>query len=284
MLLPHTWDGTLLLVSTQLLFVPTTATADLPSALLSLDSTPQTDVFVPNELPDDIHPAFVRWQVIVKLVRDLVQFVQTRPRHGRKVVVLIVQADVVGEEVEHAVVRVRLRDRNLVGLVQCLLVWLLEDVMLCDEMACTRVQRSCQEATQNHVSKGFSTDGLYEGVVEDELCDDVEEVDLGQRELVDEHGTKGVEEDLESAEEGFASNRVEEDGFEGSGQIRVKAVDAERLVMGEMVGSKGCAVRYANGEVGEDSKQPVCQRAPESQVVRDLVDGKEEVLVCGGTN
>jgi len=44
---------------------------------------------------------------------------------------------------------------------------------------------------------------------------------------VDRHGPYGVEEDLEGAEEGFAKDRVEENGFEGSRQVRVEAVDAE---------------------------------------------------------
>jgi hypothetical protein len=41
---------------------------------------------------------------------------------------------------------------------------------------------------------------------------------------------------LEGAEEGFAKDRVEEDGFEGGREVRVEAVDAEGLVVGEVVG------------------------------------------------
>ena len=44
------------------------------------------------------------------------------------------------------------------------------------------------------------------------------------------------------------------------------------------------AVGNANRQVGEDGKDSVCQGGSEGQVVRNLVDGEEEVLVCGRTN
>jgi hypothetical protein len=53
---------------------------------------------------------------------------------------------------------------------------------------------------------------------------------------VDEHGADGVEEDLESAEEGFAEERVEDESFESCGEVCIEACDAEGLVVGEMVG------------------------------------------------
>jgi hypothetical protein len=58
----------------------------------------------------------------------------------------------------------------------------------------------------------------------------------GEGHAVDGHGPEGVEEDLEGAEEGLAEDRVEEDGFEGGGEVGVEAVDAEGLVVGEVVG------------------------------------------------
>ena len=61
----------------------------------------------------------------------------------------------------------------------------------------------------------------------------------GEGERVDEHGAEGVEEDLEGAEEGFAEDRVEEEGFEGGGEVGIEAVDAKGFVMGEMVGLLG---------------------------------------------
>lgn len=49
-----------------------------------------------------------------------------------------------------------------------------------------------------------------------------------------------------------------------------------------MVGPEGGAVGDANGQVGEDGEDAVSERRAEGQIVRDLVDGQEEVLVgCG---
>jgi hypothetical protein len=58
------------------------------------------------------------------------------------------------------------------------------------------------------------------------LSDDIEEVDVSERKLVDHHGAEGVEEDLECAEEGFPENGVEEESFEGGGEVGVEAVYA----------------------------------------------------------
>lgn len=44
---------------------------------------------------------------------------------------------------------------------------------------------------------------------------------------------------------------------------------------------KRSAVRHANGQIRKDGDESVGQRRAESQVVRDLVDGQEEVLVGG---
>lgn len=220
---------------TQIFLVPTAAATNPPSALFSLHARPQADVLIPDELPDDVDPALVHRQIIIKLMRDLVELRKARPRHGREVVVLVVESDIVCEEVEDAVVGVCLRDWDLVRWVRGVLGRLLKDVMLGDEVACTGMERASQEAAQDQVSDRFSADKLDECIVEEELGDDVEEVDLRQRELVYEHWAEGVEEDLEGAEEGFAADRVEEKGFEGGGEVGIEAVHAERLVVRKMV-------------------------------------------------
>jgi hypothetical protein len=68
------------------------------------------------------------------------------------------------------------------------------------------------------------------------LCDDIEGVDSGERDLVDHHGPQGVEQDLEGAEECFSCDRVEEDGFKVGGEVDVYAIYAEGFMVCEMVG------------------------------------------------
>ena len=77
---------------------------DFASTILSLHTTPESNFLVQNELPDDLHPAVVARQVAVEFIRDLVQLPKPGPRNSRKVVVLIVQADVVGQDVQNTVV------------------------------------------------------------------------------------------------------------------------------------------------------------------------------------
>lgn len=68
--------------------------------------------------------------------------------------------------------------------------------------------------------------------VKQDLSDDVEDVDGGERQLVDHHGAEGVEKDLKGSEEGFSKDGVEEKCFKGGGKVCVKAVDAKGFVVG----------------------------------------------------
>ena len=274
-----TRDATLFLVIAELFLAPAAASTDFAPTLVTLHPAPQADVFVHDKLPHNVDPALVYRQFIVKLVRNAVQLGKPCPRDCREVMVLVVQADVVCEVVENAVVRVRLWDGNLVGRVRGVLLWLLENVVLGDEVAGARVQRSGEEAAHNQVRQRLSSCKLYEGVVKGKLDDDVEEMDLGQRQVVDEHGSQGIEEDLACAEEGLAGDRVEEPCLEGGGQIGVEAVHAERLVVGQVVWAERGAVGDANGQVGKNSDDTVGQRRAKGQVVRDLMDSEEQVLV-----
>jgi len=76
---------------------------------------------------------------------------------------------------------------------------------------------------------------LDQNIVEQELDSNVEGVDLGQRDLVDHHRSQSVEQYLECAEKGLASDRVKEEGLKSGGEIGVEAIDAERLVVGKVV-------------------------------------------------
>ena len=55
------------------------------------------------------------------------------------------------------------------------------DVVLGDEVACKGVQAPCEETGEEQVEEGPRAEGLHEGVVEDELGDQVDEVPLRER-------------------------------------------------------------------------------------------------------
>lgn len=93
--------------------------------------------------------------------------------------------------------------------------------MFGDEVACARVERAGEERREDKVVERVPGAEGDESVVEQELGKDVDEVDTGEGDFIHEDGADGVEEDLEGAEEGFTKEGVEEDCFEGSGEVGV---------------------------------------------------------------
>lgn len=73
--------------------------------------------------------------------------------------------------------------------------------MLGYKVPCARMEASCQERGEDKVVEGVERCEFDKYIVECELRKDVEQVDAGKRNLVNHHGSKRVEEDLESAEE-----------------------------------------------------------------------------------
>lgn len=127
-------------------------------------------------------------------------------------------------------------------------------------------------------------------------------MDVREGWAVDEHGPDGVEEDLESAEECLAQQGVEEECFQGCWEIGIQTRDTEGFVVRQVIWlfgrplinpfqdmfrrtqwpqahPKRSTIRQPNRQIGKDGKQPVRQRRPECQVMRDLMDREEEVLV-----
>jgi len=103
--------------------------------------------------------------------------------------------------------------------------------VLGDEVACAWMETPCQKTTEDQVMQTSPTSEMHKCVVEGKLGSDVEDVDTGKWHFVDEDGTDGIEEDLEGAKECFAEQGVQEEGFEGGGEVSVQPVDAERFVV-----------------------------------------------------
>lgn len=210
--------------------------AHLASAILPLDAAGHTHVCIQDESPQHIDPAVVSRQRRIKLVRNRTQLRQPRPRHSGEVVVFIVVANIVSEYVQRAVVAICLGDGHAIVRVLGLRGDGLVDVVLGNEVACGGVQAAGEEGGEEEVEKrlpgigGFDEDG-----VEGELYGEVDEMHPGKGHLEYAHGPDGVEEDLEGAEEGFAKDRIKDNCFERGGEIGVKTIDAQGLVMRKVV-------------------------------------------------
>lgn len=239
------------------------STNDTPT-LGSLYPTPHSDIAIQDEGPDDPDPAAVAGQRFVELLRDLVQLWQAGPRDSREIMVFIVQANIVGKDVEGTIVRVRLRRRERVqGMFLLRLILpssflflnrfsparldVGEEVVFGDKVSCARVQGTRQERAQYEIVQWLrGTAELDDAVVEDKLGNEIQDMDRGERRAVDEHRADRIEEDLERAEEGFAEQGVEEPSFKSCRKIGVKSCNSQGLVMCQMVGLKKhkSAVKY----------------------------------------
>lgn len=259
------------------------STTNHASTFLALHTASHADVGVKDESPDGVDPTLMARQVVVELGSQVSNGMQASPGNGGEVMVLVVEADVVREPVERAVVGEGLGNGDAVIRVLLRGGDGFVDVVLSDKVASQGVKATSKEGRQEEVEVSVEGGEVDEGGVEGELDSNVQEVDLGQGNAVHGHGAEGVEEDLEGAEEGLSKNGVEEEGFKGGRKISIEAIDAEGLVVGKMVGSEGSAIGDANGKIGEDGDQTVGHRVPEGQVMGDFVDGEEEVLVSGGT-
>ena len=156
--------------------------------------------------------------------------------------------------------------------------------MLGDEVTRTGVQRSRQKRTQDQIAQRPTSHPTHQGIVERQLRHDVERMDPRQGQPIHEHGPQRIEQDLKGTEKRLARHAIEKDGLERGGQVGVQPVDAEALVVGQVVGPEGGRVRDADGEIGDDGEEPVEQCGAEGEVVADFVDGEEEVLVGGGAD
>lgn len=145
----------------------------------------------------------------VKFSRDAVYLWQAGPGNGREIVVLVVQADVVGQDVEGSVVGVcfggceRVQGAFLfLGGGDALLLEFFhrlgtarldlgEKVVLGNEMSCARVQRAGEERAEEKVQNRLerSSAHLSEDVVKGELGDEVQNVNRGEWRAVYKHGS-----------------------------------------------------------------------------------------------
>lgn len=184
--LPHIAISVGFFVRSHIFLFPNLS-ADLSSTLLSLDPTPKTHLFVQDKLPDDVAPALVVRQWLIVFLGNLVERWKPRPRNGREIVVFVVQAHVISQQVEWPVVRECLWDGSELRVCVCVDSLALEDVMFCNEMRGTRMERSCQERAHNQIPQGIGPSKFDQGVIEAQLCNDVEGMDSCERELVYEH-------------------------------------------------------------------------------------------------
>lgn len=115
------------------------STSYLATAILPLNSAQYADIAVPDKAPQYANPASMLREIAVELVGDGVELPQSRPWNSGQIVVLVVETDVVGQDVQRAVVGVRLGSRLLASYEQ-FSTSSVKYVVLGNEVAGTRVE------------------------------------------------------------------------------------------------------------------------------------------------
>ena len=67
-----------------------------PPPFLPLNPTSHTHLLIHHKTPNNTHPTPMSRQIFIKLIRDPIYLPQSTPRHGREIVMLVVQSHVVG--------------------------------------------------------------------------------------------------------------------------------------------------------------------------------------------
>lgn len=130
-------------------------TADGTPTFGSLDATPQTNILIEHEAVDNTTPAFMTRQWLVEFLCDLVEFRKASPWNRGEIVVFVVEAYVVSEEIERAIVGVCLwRWDARVSRVGCGNGGCAEEVVFGDEVAGAWVQGACEERGEEEVDDG----------------------------------------------------------------------------------------------------------------------------------
>lgn len=154
---------------------------------------------------------------------------------------LVMVANVEGEPVQGAVVGISFLSRG-------------EDVVLRNEVASNRVDRSSEDCTHSKVVKGRHSEALVYEVIEGKLDNPVCSKVPVRRELLDKHRTEGIETDLHHYPDSFAKFTTKKPSFSSDRHVCVNTVSALVGMVFQVVISKGHAVGSNDREVSEHTK------------------------------
>ncbi|KAI3487047.1 hypothetical protein L1887_49083 [Cichorium endivia] len=206
-------------------------------------------------------------QHIVKLGCHLAQLWQPRPRHTGKVVVLVVIAHIVRQHVERSIVR------------PGLLLDAAKHVVFGNEMRGARMQTAGKEAALQQIDQRGPSGIAHQCNIQHGDKGHVEGVPDRRSLRSNEPRSQRVKENLERGKERLTEHVAQHHTLELRGQVRIRAVLTEVLVVLEVVRLERHCIRHANRTVDKDRPESVGAQAAEGKVVRDLVDGQEHVLV-----
>mmetsp|Transcript_8718 Transcript_8718/g.21037 ORF Transcript_8718/g.21037 Transcript_8718/m.21037 type:complete len:242 (-) Transcript_8718:369-1094(-) len=204
---------------------------------------------------DDPRPRRVVVEAVVVLGRDLVELVQPRPRDPREVVVLVVVPDAVGDQVQRAVVGVRLLAR-------------VEGVVLSDEVPGHGVQPAPKEAARHEVKESLPAHQPKDGGIKRDAGDDVNHVPARERQRVEDHRPEGIECELQQHPYQFQGTVGDHVSLGFAWHIHVNSINPKPSVVVTVIFLKFHSERYAYREICEYHGEFVVHRFLKSEIVR----------------
>jgi hypothetical protein len=175
---------------------------------LPFHTSPQPPSLYPkDEIPNCKTPTRMTRQPLIKLSCQVPHLWQPSPWNKGKVMVFIMIPHVITKPIQRSVVRERFlreRDVNVLSVLRgCPLEGFGggggEDVVFCDEVACTRMQGSGEEGREDEVDEWFPAKRGDEEVVGSKLSEDIKVMQQRQPLSLHKHRPNRIKEDLKGA-------------------------------------------------------------------------------------
>lgn len=185
-----------------------------------------------------------------------------------EVMVLVVVANVKGEQVQRTVVRIRL-------------VAFEEHVVLGDEVSGDGVQAHAQQGSSKHVHNRLGPQSPVQQHVKGHLKDDVGYLQLTNGLGIDAERSDSVEKWLQDYPDELAEACAEEPSLQLGGNIHIHSISAQVAMMVQVIALERCRIGEADGQVGKHGKVAVPHGlvVSKSRVVGDLVNGEGHRVV-----
>ena len=206
--------------------------------VVAMDARVRSHLRTRDEVVEHFDPRVVARNVVVVLGRYLANLGQTIAGYVGEVVMLVVVADVEGDEIERTVVRVGL-------------VALDEHVVLGYEVTGDGMKAEAEQCAADQVEERLVAACVQDEQVEGDLHDAVlhlESVDLFGH---FDDGTNRVEEGQHEHVNDFADGRGEQASFNARGQVGIPVLDAEILVVVAVVLLERDECRHGHGQIGK---------------------------------
>lgn len=195
----------------------------------SFHSVPKRIDIIEAEPPYDSTPGVNLGKRVVEFGSNAAQFGEFCPGNVWEIMVFIVVTNVPSKLVEGPIVQVGLRGEKFRGNIGVFgidflprLVILVEHIVLRNKVAGTRVQQARQKRAHDKVAQCSDPHKLDHQHIRQHLAKNVEQMNVGELDLGDEHGTESIEKDLAAGKKDLSQHIGEKYTLPACGEIGIE--------------------------------------------------------------